>query len=117
MLEYEVTILDSDGDLPIGGYIAASINSNRELQIKYQISDYEKDKSKTIVAVVDEDNTVAMAKYLGVRTTELPQEIKNEFGGPSGICVPSEVEKTFKEVLDFILDCGVKYKFKNEKCF
>ena len=53
-----------------------------------------------------------MSKYLKATSEDLPEIIYDECGDSSGISVPSEVEATFKKILDFILDCGVRYKLK-----
>ena len=55
-----------------------------------------------------------MADYLKERLTSLPQEILERFGDSSDIVVPSEVEAVFKEILDFIIACGVRYQLKND---
>jgi hypothetical protein len=55
-----------------------------------------------------------MADYLKVRLTSLPQEILERFGDSSDIAVPSEVEAVFKEILDFIIACGVRYRLKKD---
>ena len=50
-----------------------------------------------------------MTKQLNIRLTELPLAIKKRCGYSSTTLLPSQVETCFKEVLDFIVSCGVYY--------
>ena len=72
----------------------------------------EKRINYTHSAIVDEEDGKVMARHLNVSYADLPQALYDEFGDTTGVLVPSEVEYIFKNVLDYILDCGTKYKLK-----
>lgn len=112
MLKKEITIIESDGDLPFGAYILAGLSERMELTVEYVYTNYETGRNTTRLATVDTTDTVSMSKYLKAKSEDLPEIIYDECGDSSGISVPSEVEATFKKILDFILDCGVRYKLR-----
>jgi hypothetical protein len=53
-----------------------------------------------------------MAKYYGVQVEQLPQLLYDECGVAYD-SVPSDVERVFQDVLNFILESGVRYKFRD----
>ena len=59
-------------------------------------------------------NTEILAKRLKVDPINLPQVIYDEFGDCTGTSRLSDIEYVFKEILDFILDRGVKYKLSSK---
>lgn len=112
MADYSKIIAESDGDLPFGDCVSADINYRKELVIEYITTDYRTEIESKKLATVDREDTAKMAAFLNVPIEQLPQRILDECGDTSDICTPSEIKGIFKDVLDFILDCGVKYEFK-----
>jgi len=114
MLLLEELIIDSDGDMLIGSGIVAGFDDEKNFAVVLDYTDYETGYNRKIWAVVEKEDALAMADYLKVRLTSLPQEILERFGDSSDIAVPSEVEAVFKEILDFIIACGVRYRLKKD---
>lgn len=112
MENYSKIIAESDGDLPFGSCVSADINFRKELVIEYVTTDYKTEIEQKKVAVVDNEDSLRMAEYLGVELEALPQSIFDECGDSSGVCTPSEVQGIFKDVLEYILDCGARYVLK-----
>lgn len=110
-----MTIIESDEDLEIVSTIDAEYNSKSNLVIEYYCINYEK-RRKVIdyTATVDKENTEKLAKRLKVNPIDLPQAIYDEFGDSTGVSRLSDIEYVFKEILDFIPDCGVKYKLTSK---
>lgn len=114
MLLLEELIIDSDGDMLIGSGIVAGFDDEKNFAVVLDYTDYETGYNRKTWAVVEKEDALAMADYLKVRLTSLPQEIFERFGDSSDIAVPSEVEAVFKEILDFIIACGVRYRLKKD---
>ena len=114
MLLLEELIMDSDGDMLIGSGIVAGFDDEKNFAVVLDYTDYETGYNRKTWAVVEKEDALAMADYLKVRLTSLPQEILERFGDSSDIAVPSEVEAVFKEILDFIIACGVRYRLKKD---
>lgn len=111
MITSGMTIIESDEDLEIVSTIAAEYNSKNNLVIEYYCINYEKKRKRIdYTATVDKANTEKLAKHLNINPINLPQVIYDEFGDSTGASRLSDIEFVFKEILDFILDCGVKYK-------
>ena len=60
------------------------------------------------------NEAMAMSEQLNVKLTDLPQTICKHCGDTSYVFVPSHVEELFKDVLDFILDCGAHYRISRD---
>ena len=114
MLLLEELIIDSDGDMLIGSGIVAGFDDEKNFAVVLDYTDYETGYNRKTWAVVEKEDALTMADYLKVRLTSLPQEIFERFGDSSDIAVPSEVEAVFKEILDFIIACGVRYRLKKD---
>ena len=112
MEDYSKIIAEADGDLPFGDCVSADINYRKELVIEYITTDYRTEIENKKLATVDRDDTAKMAAYLNVPIEHLPRRIWEECGDTSGVCSTSEIKGIFKDVLDYILDCGVGYVLK-----
>ncbi len=112
MTDYSKIIAESDGDLPFGDCVSAEINYRKELVIEYSTTDYRTEIESKKLAVVDREDTAKMAACLNVPIEQLPRRIWEECGDTSGVCSTSEIKGIFKDVLDYILDCGVRYVLK-----
>lgn len=110
MLALEEWIAQSDDDLEIWASVTVGFDGEKELAVKWEYIDYEEEEhNKLVVAFVTFEDAYDMAKRLNVRLTELPLAIKKRCGYSSNTLVPSQVEACFKEVLDFIVSCDVRY--------
>ena len=67
-----------------------------------------------LMAQGKKDEAMAMSEQLNVKLTDLPQTICKHCGDTSYVFVPSDVEELFKDVLDFILDCGAHYRISRD---
>lgn len=112
MADYSKINAEADGDLPFGDCVSADINYRKELVIEYITTDYRTEIESKKLATVDRDDTAKMAAYLNVPIEQLPQRILDECGDTSDVCTPSEIKDIFKDVLEYILDCGVRYTLK-----
>lgn len=111
MLTSEKIIVESDGGIEIVATIVAGFDYLNNFVVQYDFEDYrEGGKDYTHSAIVNEEDGMVMARHLKVSYADLPQALYDEFGETAGTSVPSEVEDVYKNVLDFILDCGAKYK-------
>ena len=106
-------IVESDNDLEIVGTIVSGFDYLNNLVVEYGFEDYRSGgKDYSYYAIIDEDDAKVMAKHLKVPLSSLPKVLYDEFGSFSDILVPSEVEGIFSDILNFVLDCGAKYKLK-----
>jgi hypothetical protein len=112
MADYSKIIAEADGDLPFGDCVSADINYRKELVIEYITTDCRIEIESKKLATVDRDDTAKMAAFLNVPIEQLPQRILDECGDTRGVCTPSEIKGIFKDVLEYILDCGVRYALK-----
>ena len=112
MADYSKIIAETDGDLPFGDCVSADINYRKELVIEYITTDYRTEIESKKLAIIDAEDTAKMAACLNVPIEQLPQRILDECGDTSDICTPSEIKGIFKDVLEYILDCGVRYTLK-----
>lgn len=106
-------LVESDNDLPFGVSLDAGLGEDHNLILCMERWDLESPKyGYVLYAIVDKDDTLLMANRLGIQVEELPKCLKSRFGTDSGAWVPSRVEALFSELLNFILDCGVRYRLK-----
>lgn len=113
MLTSEKIIVESDSDIEIVATIVAGFDYLNNFVVQYNFEDYrEGGKDYTHSAIVDEEDAKVMARHLKVSYADLPQALYNEFGDTTGLSVPSEVESVYKDILNFLLDCGAKYRLK-----
>lgn len=112
MTDYSEIIAETDGDLPFGDYVSADINWRKELVIEYVTTDCRAEIESRSLAVVDAEDTAKMAAHLNVPLEQLPKCIWDEYGDPREIWTPSQIKGVFKDVLDYILDCGAKYELR-----
>ena len=115
MLLLEELIIDSDGDMQFGSGIVAGFDDEKNFAVVLDFTDYETGYNRNTWAIVEKEEALEMADYLKVRLTSLPKEILERFGDWSDIAVPSEVVAVFKDILDFIISCGVRYQLKSNR--
>lgn len=115
MLTTKTLIAESDSDMEFVASIVVGFDYLNNFVVQYLFEDYrENGRDWERSAIVDEDDAKRMAQRLRVPLAALPKIIYDRFNDFSGISVPSEVEGTFKEILDFILDCGARFRFKKK---
>ena len=112
MLALEEWIAKSDDDLEIWASVTVGFDDDKNLVVKYEYVDYEEDTNNSeTIAFVSLEDAYKMARRLNVQLTALPATIKKRCGYRSDQLVPSQVKASFKEVLNYIISCGVSYKF------
>ena len=112
MTDCRVIIVESDGDLPFYDYVIAEINYRQQLVIEYITQDCKTEAESKMMAIVDSEDTAKIAAHLNVHIDQLPRYIYDKCGDWRDTCTSSEVKGIFKDVLDYILDCGVKYELR-----
>lgn len=107
-------IIESDNDLPaIISSITVDFKWSNELVVSLEYQNDERPEYGYIrEAVVDSEDTGKLARFLHTQPEHLPDEFFNRFKDTSYCAAPSEVEETFGEILNFILDCGARYQLK-----
>lgn len=100
----------SHEDLVTWATLEAGIDDSKRLVVCHSYFDY-KGKEHRGYAIMDSDNTAKLAKQLGLEINELPEMIYEEYEDAFH-WVPSDVDKTFQDVLEKFLDHGVKFHLK-----
>ena len=110
-------IAASDDDMPIWRCVEVGFDDYKNLVVHLDHDDYGDHRyDHDIYATVDRDETFAMAEYLRINTVDLPKAIYNELGNKENyLLVPSDIEKIFQNILEFVLDCGVHYRLRREQ--
>ena len=110
MLLLEEIIIESNGDLEIVSTVVVGFDDDKNFVVELETNDYEVRRgNQRLWAVVKKEDALMLADYLKVKLTALPKTFDKKFG-ESGAFVLSYVEARFKEILDFILGCGVHYQ-------
>lgn len=113
----------SDEDCQIMTYLLIGTNIHDELVICLEKEDGGWDypegmlytpEQKTL-AVVDAENMQLMARKLRIEVKDLPTYLYRKFYYGGYIHHSSVVIRGFQKVLDYILDCGAKYRLKEEQ--
>ena len=109
----EITIAMSHEDFDTWSTLTVGFNYTKSLVICLTFYDYKNVQHHTY-AIIEKDEAMAMSEHLDVELTDLPQTICKHCGDTSYVFVPSHVEELFKDVLDFILDCGAHYRISRD---
>jgi hypothetical protein len=67
-----------------------------------------------VIAVIDKHNLSIMAKHIGIPASGVREHLIEKFSDYGYISRISYVRDMFQEILDYILDCGGKYRFKKQ---
>lgn len=106
-------IVESNDDLEIWSSIEVDFDMFKNLVISLEHINYDaREYDYTLDMIIDKEDALEMAAFLHTELINLPKVIFKKFGVQSNLFVPSEVEKLFKEIMDFVLDCGAHYKLK-----
>lgn len=116
--------IESDGDQPVVATVSVEFDGWGELQVELAYEDYrrpEREGSRSRLprrrarATVDRADAERMARRLGKPVAQLPAAFEERWGD-AGVCLPPrQVEAIFGEMLEFILDCGVQYRLRDER--
>lgn len=109
--------LDSDSSSDYSFDLSAEITDQQELIILYSSKYIGEEsifckKGTTRKAIVDQENTLLMANHLHVDVANLINVLCEEFWDHRPSAHACDAEDCFADILDFILDCGAKYKLK-----
>lgn len=108
-------IVESNDDLEIWSSIVVAFDIYGNLEVTLEFIDYTNHKYDTCVcAMVEKNELQILEKSLHVEICNIPQLLFHRFGDVSNKAVPSEVRKIFQDILEFLLDCGVRYHLKEE---
>lgn len=113
-------LMESDEDAQINATIYIEEDDSGSLSI--QLEEYDGgwdypegisyEPSKCTTATVDADELNIMASYLNISKQDVMAHLLKKFSNHGYISYPSYVRACFKEILEYILDCGAKYKLK-----
>ena len=67
-----------------------------------------------VVAIIDKHELSVMAKHLGIPASDVRKHLVEKFSDDGYISRTSYVRDAFQEILDYVLDCGGKYRFKKK---
>lgn len=105
--------VESDNDQSVVASMGASVNKFGEFVVEMEKERRGRRWEKTL-AVVDRTDTRELARALGVREEELSGTVASRFGEAGANLTVGDVERLFSEVLEFILDHGVRYRLRCE---
>lgn len=112
-LQYKVYLNDIDDDCSVHGETTVGVNFKNELVVTYHYFNDECHRyDQKTTAVVDEDDTIILAQRLRVEVPELPEKLNEKFGSNAYYCNPDEAEAIFTNVLDYIIEVGLRFKLK-----
>ena len=116
--------IESDGDQPVVATVSVEFDRWGELQVELAYEDYrrpEREGSRSRLprrrarATVDRADAERMARRLGKLVAQLPAAFEERWGDAGWCLPPRQVEAIFGEMLEFILDCGVQYRLRDER--
>lgn len=120
MIYDEHLLMESDDDCQIIANIVIGYDVRGNLVIQLGVYDDGGDypegfrfvsKDET-TATIDVDDLEVMAAHLKLSKGEVLSHLLDEFGRSGYIARTSYVKDCFKEILEYILDCGAKYNLK-----
>lgn len=115
MLTLKQVIVESNDDLEIGSSITVWESPRKELVVQLDFIDYDdRERDNKVLATLDRDETTLLANRLHLDIGALPTVLFERYGDTSNRAVPSEVEARFQEILNFLLDQGVRYRLTRE---
>ena len=80
-LQYKVYLNDIDDDCSVHGETTAGVNFKNELVVTYHYFNDECHRyDQKTTAVVDEDDTITLARRFRVEVPELPEKLNEKFG-------------------------------------
>ncbi len=115
-LSSSVMVAESDEDMDMGASVVAGIDRYGNLVVGmdfFDLDDHGRDYE--LHAIVEREPAEAMARRLGTRMERLPQLLADRCGDRSRMLDISEVEAVFQQTLEFMLDCGVRYRLRRDR--
>ena len=113
--------MESDEDCDFMASIYIGETEHKELALQFEEhcnenNDYgHKFKDlENVIAVIDDDSLPIMAEHLGIPANEIYDHLIKKFGDHGYISRIAYIREMFHEMLNYILDCGGKYRFKNK---
>lgn len=114
-LTHAELIVESDEDLEIFSSLCAGFDDRGNLVIELDFDDLTSRHRKHLTyAILDGDETKILADSLHIPPQDIPARLRERFQCQWPIPVPSEVGDTFRDILNFIIDCGAKYRLREE---
>lgn len=110
-LTEEELLVESDEDLEIGASLSVGLDDRNRMVVQLEYVYYDDHRrDNTLYALLDQEETTTLADRLHVSTAELPATLRKHFDDHPVLPPPSYVKGQFKEVLDFLIDCGARYR-------
>ena len=109
-LLFKTYLNDLDNDSSIHGETSMGINHKKQLVIIYDyIHDEPHYTSEKTIAIMDEEDTRALAQELKVELASLTDELAEKFRSHQFYCSPDEAHYIFSEVLNYIHSVGLRF--------
>lgn len=110
-LIFDQHIIESDEDAPIYACVDIGFNERKAFVAELDFTDSENPgRNFCTRAVIPPKGVEVMAARLKKPITSIPETIKEKFSQYEyGLYTVSEVKSVFKDILDFISDCGIRY--------
>lgn len=113
MLALEEVIIDTHDDYTPWSCCSVGFDDEGNFVVRFDSIDYDDHRNDyTRDIVVEKEEALKMAQYLKVHLVGLPQHIEHKFGKELGFSTYREVEDMFKELMDYVLSCGVHYNIR-----
>ena len=120
MIYNKTTIMESDSESPIVMTIVIGNNILDELLLCLVEEDYESETTAALdveytakyVAVIDKDSLAVMAEKLNIELVKMRDHLIDKFSEGCYISNKSYVMNAYRNILDYVLDCGGKYRLK-----
>lgn len=112
--------MESDSESPIVMTIVIGNNILDELVICLVEEDYESETTAALdveytakyVAVIEKDSLAVMAEKLRIDLAKMRGHLVDKFSEGGYIPNKSYVVNAYRNILDYVLDCGGKYRLK-----
>ena len=112
-INHKAYLNNIDDDCCVHGETTIGVNFKNQLVVCYHyFNDENHQNAEKNIAIIDEEDTKTLAKMLKVKTEEVPAALNDKFGSRAYYCNPDEAEAIFGNVIDFIIEAGLRFKME-----
>ena len=106
-------LIEVDNDAPYSYWVSVEVTEKQEMIIELEYKNFENHAHDyKQQAIVDSENTAIISNHLQVQLSSLTEYLHEEYYHSISYNEGEDAEGLFADLLDFILDCGAKYKLK-----
>ncbi len=115
MIVLEQLIMSSHEDLDVWATIRVGFDENKNFIVEFEhlYNDSPEFNYKKI-AYIRPDEAFLLSKKLKLSLLQLPDCFKRLFGNSDNFSCPSDVKALFSEILQYITESRISYRFKGE---